>query len=264
MIGRPCALSIAGSLTGVVVLATVLTAPTAEWRNGERFDNRFSDRPEVALSGPPARIWIDTDAACGAGKRVDPDDCLAILHLANGPEIAGISTVFGNAPLEITDATTRRLAHGLGEGLNVHRGAAEPLPDAPPTAAAHALAEALEAGPLTIVTLGPLTNIAAALDARPDLRANVDRIVAVMGRRRGHVFHPSEGNGLGILLGHGPVFRDFNVAQDPKAVATVLAMDVPLVLVPYEAARRIEIDAASLRRLARFGGRSPVVAALLE
>jgi hypothetical protein len=61
-----------------------------------------------------------------------------------------------------------------------------------------------------VVALGPLTNLAAVLDARPELRSRVARVVAVMGRRPGHVFHPAEGAGGGLLFGHGPVFRDFN------------------------------------------------------
>ena len=55
--------------------------------------------PAVA---PPGRIWIDTDAACGATTRTDPDDCLAILWLAErGVDIIGISTSFGNAPGDV-------------------------------------------------------------------------------------------------------------------------------------------------------------------
>lgn len=53
------------------------------------------------------------------------------------------------------------------------------------TPAERALREALADGPLSIVALGPLTNIAAALRDRLELQANVKRIVAVMGRRPG-------------------------------------------------------------------------------
>ena len=42
----------------------------------------------------------------------------------------------------------------------------------------------------------------------------VVRLVSVMGRRPGHIFHPSEGEGDGILFGHGPVFRDLNFDLD--------------------------------------------------
>jgi hypothetical protein len=75
-----------------------------------------------------------------------------------------------------------------------------------------------------------------------------------MGRRPGHLFHPAEGAGSGMLLGHGPIFRDFNFEMDPRAAARVVALDLPLTLVPYDAARRIEIGARDLDRLAAAGG----------
>jgi inosine-uridine nucleoside N-ribohydrolase len=108
---------------------------------------------------------------------------------------------------------------------------------------------ALEQGPLTILALGPLTNIAAVLREHPELRKNVSRLVAVMGRRPGHLFHPAEGAGGGMLFGHGPVFRDFNFALDPGAAAQVLAINLPVSFVPYDAARGIELTAADLDRM---------------
>jgi inosine-uridine nucleoside N-ribohydrolase len=148
------------------------------------------------------------------------------LARSRGVEIAGISTVYGNAPIEITDRTTRELVALLereGEEVgDVHRGAGQAsdtmAPDAAPPAQT-ALREALGKGPLTIVALAPLTNVAAALADRPDLQGNVARLIMVMGRTPGHLFHPSEGAGGGLLFGHGPVFRDFNFDQDPNAVA---------------------------------------------
>ena len=85
--------------------------------------------PRVPLSD---RVWVDTDAVCGLGRRTDPDDCLALLLLARSRqvEIVGISTGFGNAALEETDRVTRALAArvkeaGLGH-IPVYRGAASP------------------------------------------------------------------------------------------------------------------------------------------
>lgn len=199
------------------------------------------------------RLWIDTDAACGHSTRTDPDDCLAIALLARtvGDRIAGISTVAGNAPLEVVERTTRelaaRLSAELGRTLPVHTGS-------------QGLTAALEDGPLTVIALGPLTNLANALDARPDLRARVTRVVAVMGRRPGHLFHPAEGGGRGIFLGHGPIFRDFNFEMDAAAAMRTVALGVPLTLVPYDATRRIEISAADLDRLAAAGGAAAWVA----
>jgi inosine-uridine nucleoside N-ribohydrolase len=248
----------------VFLLAGTLAVPIPVWRTGEL---PVPPLPLVA-GGPavhlPARLWIDTDAACGHSRTTDPDDCLALLLLAQAPavEIVGISTVHGNAPLDVTDHTTRALVAALeragATAPPVYRGAARPAGTAGaggvPAPAHAALQQALEHGPLTVVSLGPLTNVAAALRDRPDLQAQVARLVAVMGRRRGHLFHPTEGAGSGILFGHGPVFRDFNVAHDPHAAAAVLGMRVPLTLIPYEAARDVSLTGSDLARLEEAAG----------
>jgi inosine-uridine nucleoside N-ribohydrolase len=251
-------------VSGVLLLLTTgfiatLALPVEVWRTG-----RTTVAP-LKLSTPdtsvplPSRVWIDTDAACGHTPRTDVDDCLALWLIAARSEldVTGVSTVFGNGPLEVTDRITRELNAllpwpGRHDRPAVYRGFDVALTDAanPATPARDGLIRALEAGPLTIIALGPLTNIADALSVRPDLRGNVGQVVAVMGRRMGHLFHPSEGSGRGTWLGHGPVFRDFNFSMDPAAVRTLLATNVPTTLVPYDAARQVEITGDHLRRLA--------------
>jgi purine nucleosidase len=239
----------AAALVAAAAIGT-LALPVRTWRTGdEGLAPMTFARENAEVTG---RLWIDTDAACGHGARTDPDDCLAIALLARaaGDRIAGISVVAGNAPLEVVERTTRELAARLSAGgrtLPVHTGTA-------------GLTAALEEEPLTVVGLGPLTNLAAALGARPELRSRVKLVVAVMGRRPGHVFHPAEGAGGGMLLGHGPVFRDFNFDMDVAAATRIVALGLPLTLVPYDAARRIEISAADLDRLAAAGGAAAWIA----
>lgn len=246
-----------GLLVAAALLLLSFALPVRLWRTGER------PTPPLPLvrGGPaveiPRRVWVDTDAACGRGRTTDPDDCLALLLLLDSPDVTvvGISTVFGNAPLPFTDSVTRALVARVdsGGGAAVHRGSAAALTEAggAPAPAHDALAAALASGPLTVVALGPLTNVAAVLGREPGLARNVGRLVAVMGRRPGHLFHPAEGAGGGILFGHGPVFRDFNFAQDREAAARVIAAGVPLTLVPYEAAREVTLGAEALERIAR-------------
>ena len=233
-------------IAGALILT--LAIPFAPWRTGRLDLEPLAPMPLQEAPRPAQRLWIDTDAACGHGPRTDPDDCLALLALvqAAGKRIAGVSTVSGNAPLEVTDRTTRELVGHLG-AIPVHAG--------PET-----LRSALEAGRLTIVALGPLTNIALALHERPDLAAQVERLVAVMGRRPGHLFHPAEGAPGAMLLGHGPVFSDFNFEQDRDAAARVLATGIPFTLIPYDAARHVELTAADLDRLSARGGAAAWVA----
>jgi purine nucleosidase len=203
-----------------------------------------------ALPRTEGRLWVDTDAACGAGPRTDPDDCLALLWLARqGFELVGITTTYGNADAAVVRETVDWLVPLLGLRTTVWQGQRSARPG-PPEAGTLALRAALTRGPMTILALGPLTTVAAALKDRPDLQANVARIVAVMGHRPGHLFHPSEGRGRGALFGHGPIFRDLNAGLDPDAVTQVLAMELPLTLIPYDAAKGVVITEGDLARLA--------------
>jgi inosine-uridine nucleoside N-ribohydrolase len=226
-------------IAGVAVLAlttllVTLALPVREWRTGDQGLMALDAAPEKATPPFPRRVWIDTDAACGHTPRTDPDDCFAIALLAReNIEIAGISTVAGNAPREVVQATTRALLSQLYLST--------PLDGS--------LERALREGPLTILALGPLTNVATVLKKNPDLGKNVARLIAVMGRRPGHIFHPAEGAGGGMLFGHGPVFRDFNFALDPQAAVSILQSGISLSLVPYDAARGIELTALDLDRL---------------
>lgn len=252
-----------------LVLAAVAVFAVAQW--GQWQTGRAALDPlKLTLGGPvvapPGRIWIDTDAACGATTRTDPDDCLAILWLVErGTDIVGISTSFGNAPGDVVaDRTAALLAHMALDGMTgppAFRGLGAPTaPGAPKAPGVTALQAALEAGPLTILALGPLTNVTAALERRPDLQRNVTRIVAVMGHRPGHLFHPTEGKGSGAMFGHGPIFRDLNVSMDPEAVGSALSLPVPIILLPYDAARQTLITGSDLDLLAQKGTASAWVA----
>lgn len=257
----------------LLVLALLLLAsfaiPLPEWRTGRGPVEPLALTRGGPVSDLPRRVWIDTDAACGAGERTDPDDCFALLLLLRDPawEVVGVSTVFGNAPLDVTDPTARALVAETvgphGATVPVYRGSPDPISDTASVAPAQAaLRDALRAGPLTLLALGPLTNIARVLDAEPTLASNVARLVAVMGRRPGHLFHPAEGEGPDALLfGHGPVFRDFNFEQDPAAAKAVLARGLPITLVPYDAARGFELRAEDLDALMRRGGAAAWTAA---
>lgn len=254
-------------LGGMAVLT--LAMPVEMWRTGRAPVAALALSRGGPVTGSAERIWIDTDAACGAAARTDPDDCFAIalLFKSRGEHIVGLSTVFGNAALAVTDSTTRALMQQLTRGekfvIEIRKGAAFAIDDArslASTPAREALREALTEGPLTIISLGPLTNIAAALDQRPGLQTNVKTLIAVMGHRPGHIFHPTEGAGGATLLGHGPIFRDFNFAQDKEAAARIVSMHLPLTLIPYDAARNLMLTDSDLKALSRAGGASKWIA----
>jgi len=259
-------LIVIGVIAGLVMAA--LAAPVTLWRTGEVPQPELQYLPPARDTVRPVRVWIDADAACGTGKHRDPDDCLALLSMAGAAHIhiAGISTVFGNAPVSEADQVMRALVQELGADAGRHVsakwpvfkgcGAAAPkcLEDGGSLDAQNALRQALQSGAMDVVALGPLTNLAAALIREPALANRITRVIAVMGRRPGHRFHPSENRATGAMLfGHGPIFRDLNAVLDPQAVSLVLASGIPVVLVPYTAARQVSMTGSDLDRVALTG-----------
>lgn len=253
---------------GALLAMAVLAMPVQLWRTGEMAQPELQYLPVSQEAVRPGRVWIDTDAACGSGRRSDPDDCLAVLSLASAAQIniAGISTVFGNAPVSETYRVMRALVLKLG--ADAGRPPSAPLPvfkgcggaahrcmqDGGSLEAQAALRQALQRGSLDYVALGPLTNLAAVLAHDSALATRVTRVIAVMGRRPGHRFHPSENRATGAMLfGHGPIFRDLNAVLDPQAVSVVLASGIPLVLIPYTAARQVSVTGHDLDFVAHTG-----------
>jgi hypothetical protein len=64
-----------------------------------------------------------------------------------------------------------------------------------------------------------------------------------------------------MLFGHGPVFTDFNFAQDRAAAAWLVDSGLPVTLVPYEGAREVTLGGRDLDALARAGAAGDWVAA---
>lgn len=241
-------------LFGAILVAGLIMIATQWriWQTGRLLRAPLDLVSVWSVQPPLRRIWIDTDAACGAADRADPDDCFAFQWLVlQGIDIAGVSSSFGNASGDVvTERFAALSAKMMQDGLPVppfFRGYGEPRDPwtvLPPSITA--LRTALEAVRLTILALGPLTNIAAARDGRPGPCGNVSRIVAAMGHQPSHLFHPTEGVGTGAILKHGPIFRDLNFSTDPDAAGAVLAMNLPEMLIPYDAARGTTITGLDL------------------
>lgn len=198
------------------------------------------------LKGAAIPVWIDTDPSVERGGH-EVDDGFALLQAFHSPEIEvrGVSVVFGNAPLESVFPIGQRLIRQFGPtGLSVYRGAAGAAELGTETDATHAIEAALRKEPLTVLLLGPATNLATVLRNRPDLSRKIVKIIAVAGRRPGQHF----------LTGKATIpFRDFNFESDPEAFATILRSRVPLVLTPWEISSRIWITASDLARIRTSG-----------
>ena len=165
----------------------------------------------------------------------EPDDGVAMVQAFHSPElrVAGVSVVFGNAPVDRGYAIAREIVARFAPGeIGVHQGSARASPD--PTPASRALIAALEQEPLTVLALGPATNVAAALRERPDLAGRIETVVLVIGRR------PDEAL---TFPGGGPNLLDFNFELDPEAAEVVVGSGAPVVLAPFELAAKLPIDA---------------------
>lgn len=202
------------------------------------------------------------------------DDAMALMLLARSPdvELLGVSTVFGNGDLDTTTRNARVLAELLKLRAGVHRGAAAALDGAPhappaqvhgrdalgdaglaawparPEAAqpAHAfIVETLRRHPgeVSLLAVGPLTNLALALRAAPDV-ADLAREVVVMGGAFG--FHGQGGN----VTPHA----EANIHADARAADEVLAARWPVTVVGLDVTHRVVMDTAYLQALARDGG----------
>lgn len=203
----------------------------------------------MAPAPAPAAVWVDADTSAGLPTK-DVDDAWAIALALRSPEleVVGISAVFGNASLDEAAGRGAEAAARAGRPMEVYLGA-DGAGARGPTPASEALIRALEARPLHILALGPLTNLAAVLELRPDLAPRVGSVVAVMGRLPDQRLQTGE-----------HVHRDFNLEQDEAAAAAVLAAEVPVVLAPWALSRQVWIRREELARLAAGSPPGPALA----
>lgn len=167
------------------------------------------------------------------------DDAVAIMLTALAPELEllGVTTVFGNHPVAETTANTAAVLALLGVDAAVVPGLAGPGPGRAP--AVDWLVSTLRAGGVTLVATGPLSNVAAALTAAPDLVEAVDELV-VMG-------------GTHAVTTGVTGYAERNVWADPEAADAVLRAGFRrLTLVTMDAAYDALLgpdDVAALRAL---------------
>jgi inosine-uridine nucleoside N-ribohydrolase len=199
------------------------------------------------VAGAKQAVWIDTDPACGHAKTDDVDDCWALLLALRSEElvIRGISTLFGNGSGEKSYRTAKELMNRFAHKditPGIHRGADEAIDISDPkmNGASRALANALAKEPLTLIALGPLTNIASLILNHPEQAANIKQVIAIAGQR------PEPG--LGFYPGNSRLLHlhDLNFRKDVTAFDVVLRSAVPVTLVPYEVAEKISIQSKDL------------------
>jgi len=198
--------------------------------------------PLMSVAQKP--VWIDTDMLFGK-MRKDVDDGLALMmSLGNDSiKIVGISLIdkvdYGH---KITNDFLKW--YGRGDNIPVYKGANSPFEMGEKTDAVKGLAAALRKQKLTVVGLGPVTNIATTLQLYPELKDSVERIVLCMGRQPDSHFNP--GNGRKNL-------NDYNFDLAPESAEFLIAANVPIVLCGYGAASRVYLNHRDYKFLRKDG-----------
>jgi len=208
----------------------------------------------AAEEKPDHRVWLDVDPANGIGEI---DDGLAMIQAFHSSEleIAGVSAVFGNAPLKQAYPIALNVTRVFGpEGIKTRRGAAAAKQLGEPTDASKAMARALQQGPMTILALGPVTNVGTLLQNHSELAKRIEQIVVVAGRRSVEHQFISDPD-------QPEPFSDFNFEHDPAAMRVILDSKVPLVMAPWEVSSHIWLTREDLTRLKRSGGSGLWIAA---
>jgi inosine-uridine nucleoside N-ribohydrolase len=208
----------------------------------------------------PRKIIIDTDPGV--------DDTMAIFFALRSPEleVIGLTSVFGNVAVEMATTNALRLLEIADRvDIPVARGSANPLASAfggpvphihgedgqgnvflpPPTTravdrtAAEFIIDQVMAAPgeITLVPIGPLTNIALALFLEPRLVENVREIV-LMG-------------GNALVPGNATPAAEANIFNDPEAADVVFSAGWPVTMVGLDVTHQVNMTSAHLARYGR-------------
>ena len=216
-------------------------------------------------------LIIDTDPGI--------DDAAAITLLVDEPafDIKLIASVSGNVGIGHTTNNALKLLTFLGRRIPVARGAAAPLmrdnrfateahgksgmgsfefpePDDSLLTEDNAVLEERKVlmestEPVTILTLGPLTNIALLLATFPEVKGHIERIVSMGGS--------TERGNIGV-------YGEFNISVDPEAAKMVFRSGLPITMVGLDIGRKAHLIPNDLDDLEAAGEVGKMVGSLFR
>jgi len=194
----------------------------------------------MAFADADARVEALTVVAGNVGLDRTVANACTILDLVEAS--ASTTPVFRGCDRSLLGDRVAATVHGV-DGL----GDCRFPPSARPVEAEHAAVALVRLadespGELILVALGPLTNLAVALNLDPELPGKYRRLIVMGGavRATGNMPRPS---------------TEFNVACDPEAAAVVLHRWPDAALVPWEAAMTHVIGLDRLHELWSIDGR---------
>lgn len=217
-------------------------------------------------------VIIDTDPG--------QDDAVAILLALASPEeinLLGLTAVAGNVPLNLTLKNARIICElAKMKNISIFKGCEKPLkrnlvtaehvhgktgldgiilPEPTmPIKESHAvdfIIETIRENPrhaITICALGPLTNIAMALEKAPDIAIKIKQII-LMG-------------GAYFEVGNITPSAEFNIYVDPEAAKIVFNSGVKLIILPLDVTHKALISEDRVNAFKKIG--TPVAKAVSE
>jgi len=220
--------------------------------------------PGTAVAATPHQVIVDMDIGD------DIDDAFALALLLQSPEIevVGITTAWGDTPLRgrLLERFLRETGHAgipVAQGITTanptpftqaryaQRGAA-PL-QAPQDAVDFLLREAArQPGQITLLALGPLTNVGAAIERNRTAFGQLKQVVMMGGSVRA-------GYRKSQYVPARPADKEYNIVSDIKGAQALFASGVPIVMMPLDSTQ-IRLD--EVERNAIFGHGSPMTDAV--
>lgn len=199
------------------------------------------------------KVIIDTDPGC--------DDMLAIVLMASAPlvDILAVTTVAGNVPIQKTTNNARHILDFIGKGdVPVYSGHVQPLRREASYASVHGpsglgdvvvadqvildgtavdqIIRLVQENPseVTLLMLGPQTNIAKALQKAPEIMKLAKAFVMM-----GGAFNvPGNHNGA-----------EFNMGFDPDASSIVSRFPIPKTYIPLDLCNTIQVPLGEFNRI---------------